>query len=196
MIGQRTRESQAIAALGRNKVIGDKLLHAKERGLMRVLGQTLAAPLTFWFCAPAHAENAQTPSVIAIAPFDYKDTSGEIRDQRKEHEERLQAFLEALKQDLAATGKYRIISLECKDAPCSDPSQVAEAQRNGADAVIFGSIQKMSTLIGWIKVVAVDTGTKNPVFERFLTFRGDNGEAWSRAEKFVAQELASATLKK
>jgi hypothetical protein len=173
-------------------VIGKKLLHAKERALMRVLGQTLIASFAFWLCSPAHAEDAQTPPTIAISRFEYKDTSGEIRDQRKEHEERLEAFLKALKQDLAATGKYHVVSLECKDAACSDASQVAEAQRNGADAVIFGSIQKMSTLIGWIKVVAVDTGTKNPVFERFLTFRGDNAEAWSRAEKFVAQELANA----
>ena len=40
--------------------------------------------------------------------FNYDDTSGEVRDQRAEHEVRL-AVMNALEDDLAATGKFRVI---------------------------------------------------------------------------------------
>jgi hypothetical protein len=176
-------------------VIRNRIFGAGRCRLQRVFKQTLAATFAIWLCSPAHAEDAQTPRVIAISRFDYNDTTGEIRDQRKEHEDRLKAFSDALQHDLAATGKCEVVSLDCKETSCSDSSQLLEARRNHAGVVIFGGIHKMSTLVQWIKVVAVDTETKKPVFERLLTFRGDNGEAWSRAEKFLAQELASHALK-
>jgi Protein of unknown function (DUF2380) len=165
---------------------------ARFKRRSRRLAETgITACLTLLPGNPAWAEDAQTPRAIAISRFEFIDTSGEIRDQRKEHEAKLQAFSSALREDLAATGKYRVISLDCRDAACSDPSQLSEARRNGADVVIFGGVHKMSSLVQWIKVAIVEASTKEPVFERLLTFRGDNDEAWRKAEKFLAQELAN-----
>jgi hypothetical protein len=179
---------------GGTEVIAKQLFVACGRGCHPIpdVKWTIAASFVFWLCNPACAEDAQTTRVIAVAPFEYIDTSGEARNQRKEHEERLRAFSAALQHDLAATGKYGIVSLDCKETSCSDSSQLLEARRSHAEVVIFGGIHKMSTLIQWIKVAAVDTEAEKPVFERLLTFRGDSNEAWSRAEKFLAQEIASA----
>jgi hypothetical protein len=162
---------------------------------------SLAAYATVLLWNPAWAADAQISGrVIAVARFEYLDTSGEVRDQRNEHESRLKAFLAALREDLAATGKYGVVSLSCEGTSCSasdDPSQLLEqGRRSGADVVIFGGIHKLSSLIQWMKVTALDVETKTVVFERLLSFRGDSDEAWRRSEKFLAQDLASAPLTK
>src|SRR5260370_17259016 len=43
-------------------------------------------------------------AAIAVIDFGYVDTSGEERDQRKEHETRLGNFMRALRDDLAKDG--------------------------------------------------------------------------------------------
>ena len=65
----------------------------------------------------ADAETAGT--AIAIVDFNYVDTSGEALDQRAEHEVRLSVFMSALKDDLAAGGKFRIVVPACRPDPCS-----------------------------------------------------------------------------
>jgi len=47
----------------------------------------------------------------------------------------------------------------------------------------------MSTLVQWAKVSAIDVGTRRILFEKLYTFRGDNDEAWRRAETFVSREI-------
>ncbi len=41
--------------------------------------------------------------------------------------------------------------------------------------------------VAW--TVAVDTTSQRVVFRKFFTFRGDNDEAWRRAERFVSEEV-------
>jgi hypothetical protein len=52
----------------------------------------------------------------------------------------------------------------------------------------------MSTLIQYIKAQVVDLEANALTFDRLLTFRGDNAEAWQRAEKFLARELMAQEL--
>jgi hypothetical protein len=65
------------------------------------------------------ADTETTGAVIAIVDFNYVDTSGEMRDQRTEHEMRLSVFMRALKNDLAARGKFRVIVPVCGLDSCS-----------------------------------------------------------------------------
>lgn len=141
----------------------------------------------------AGASNAteQAP-LIAIVDFDYKDTSGEPGDQSADHQARLLAFM--LRDDLARGGKYRLVSLACRPDPCSitqtRPSELMDQSRHaGARLLLFGGIHKMSTLVQWAKVQAVDLQTGKLVLDRLLTFRGDTDEAWRRAEAFIVEQV-------
>ena len=64
---------------------------------------------------PAGATSpAAEPIAIAVFDLDYVDSSGEVQDQQKEHAARLQRFAEGLRQDLAGSGKYRIVYPACQ----------------------------------------------------------------------------------
>jgi hypothetical protein len=145
--------------------------------------------------APARATGpAPEPIPIAVLDLDYDDRSGEVRDQRQQHELRLVHFAETLRRDLAASGRYRIVHPVCDPDPCAaagaDPAAlVADARKAGARLMMFGGVHKMSTLVEWAKLLAIDVQTENVVFDRLITFRGDDDEAWNRAAAFAASEF-------
>lgn len=140
----------------------------------------------------AGAQDAAIP--LAIAEFDYSDTSGEMGDQRAAHAERLTAFADLLRKQLAASGRYRIVELACADPPCSaartDPEELIDAARNaGAQMLLYGGVHKMSTLIQMGKAQAIDLEADKLVFDQTLSFRGDDDEAWRRAAQFLSEQL-------
>lgn len=142
----------------------------------------------------AWAEEPRTDqTAIAVADFDYIDTSGEVRDQKDIHAARVQSFSEAVRTDLTRNGAYRTIALNCREA-CSaleaSPSKLLEeARRQGARVLVFGGIHKQSTLIQWLKVEAVDLQTQKVVFDRLMSFRGDDDASWRRAEEFLVKAI-------
>jgi hypothetical protein len=142
--------------------------------------------------ARGEGDAAAIPNAV-VADFSYFDTSGETRDQTADHAALLKAFNEKIRTDLAEAKIYKLVSLSCQAAcPSADtslPGFVKEARRAGADIVIFGAIHKESTLVQWAKVTVVDVRTEQVIADRLVTFRGDNLEAWSRAESFIAREL-------
>lgn len=69
-----------------------------------------------------------------------------------------------------------------------------KARRFGARLLLFGGIHKMSTLIQWAKIQAVDLKTEKSVLDRLLTFRGDTDDAWKRAEVFVAGQMTALEI--
>jgi hypothetical protein len=138
--------------------------------------------------------SAPASTAIAILDFDFRDTSGEQRDQTAEHAARLSRFMGILRDDLAASGKFRVIDMSCDSKPCSLRDQTAEeifekARQSGARLLVFGGIQKMSTLVQLGSLHVVDVENNTTLVERILSFRGDSDEAWRRAAKFVAKEL-------
>ena len=131
---------------------------------------------------------------IAIGDFAYVDTSGEASDQVAVHAEQLQGFMKALRHDFERQGSYRLISLPC-GTTCMDvelPELARLAGASGANLVVIGGIHKMSTLVQWARVEAIDVDTNRVVFDRLFTFRGDNTQAWERAEAFVFREVQTA----
>ncbi len=141
---------------------------------------------------PAHA--APQPATLAVASFDYVDTSGEVVDQTTAHARRLKTFAEDLRHDLGNSGKLRILSLDCPTPGCSasntEPANlIAAAEKAGAAYLLIGGVHKLSTLIEWSKVEILDVRTGQVVFDRLLTFRGDDDESWRRAEQFLAREI-------
>lgn len=116
---------------------------------------------------------AAETTAIALDDFGYTDTSAEPTDQTAAHERRLSAFMAALRRDIGADRRYRLV-----------PSA-----QDGAAFKVIGGIQKTSTLVQWAKVAVIDVGAKKLVMDKLYTFRGDNDESWQRAEIFVSREI-------
>jgi hypothetical protein len=135
-------------------------------------------------------------TAIAVIDFDYVDTSGEARDQRQEHQARLDAFMHELRRNLGEAAKFRLITPTCGQGPCSVADAtlnelVVAARKAGADVVLVGGLQKTSTLVQWAKIRAIDVRSERVVLEKLFTFRGDTDEAWRRAETFIFNEIAT-----
>jgi len=137
-------------------------------------------------------------AAIAVIDFGYVDTSGEQRDQRKEHEMRLGNFMRALRDDLAKGGSFGLVTPACVPKPCSLAGStvtdlLAAAREAGADILLIGGVHKMSTLVQNAKVEAIDARTGRVMFDKLFTFRGDTDEAWRRAEIFIVNEIAGVS---
>jgi len=130
---------------------------------------------------------------VMVADFSYVDTSGEPVDQSAAHQRRLKAFMVALRSEFAADQRLRLIDPPCASA-CIADATATDALRHvateaGAQVVVVGGVQKTSTLLQWARTAAVDVASNRVIFEKMYTFRGDDDEAWRRAEIFVSREL-------
>jgi hypothetical protein len=134
---------------------------------------------------------------IAVIDFEYVNTSGEQRDEAREHETRRTTFMAALRADLGRQSKFRLVTPTCRPDPCTlsgaTPADLlAASRRAGADFLILGGIHKMSTLVQWAKVEAIDVRTERVPFDKLFTFRGDTDDSWQLAEKFISEEIIAA----
>jgi len=139
------------------------------------------------------AEPSGTVPAVMVADFSYLDTSGEPVDQSAAHQRRLQAFMAALRSELAADQRLRLVDPSCAPA-CVTDATATDALRHiateaGAQIVVVGGIQKTSTLVQWARTAMVEVASNRVVFEKMYTFRGDDDEAWQRAEIFISREL-------
>jgi hypothetical protein len=164
--------------------------------LMKLRSVGLALMAAAIFCAgPVRQSRAQGEApVLAVAEIQYVDTSGEVIDQSAEHFRRLREFEASLRTDLAASGKARTVAIDCPPNACSigdiDADQLlGKAQAAGAGYLLISSFHKMSTLVQWAKFDLVEVKTRNVVFNRLVTFRGDNDKAWRHAETFIVRQI-------
>ena len=142
---------------------------------------------------------AAEPVTVAVADFDYIDTSGEVMDQERVHAERLRALAQNVREGLSHSGRYRVVRLACDPIPCSagktDPAELlAKARAAGARLLVYGGIQKMRTLIQYGNAHAIDLAADRLVFNRNISFRGDTGEAWRHAARFLVADLVNENL--
>lgn len=137
---------------------------------------------------------AAAPIAVAVADFDYFDTSGEVMDQSAEHRARVASFANLLRDNLAAQGNYRVVPIECRDHPCTATSMsqevfIAAVRKAGARLVVYGGIRKMSTLIQWGEIQLLDLEAEKLLLQRTVTFRGDTDAAYRHAANFVGEQL-------
>jgi hypothetical protein len=142
---------------------------------------------------------AADPVKLAIADFDYHDTSGEAQDQTAAHAERLKNFTRLIDEQLSASGKYQVVALTCPKHPCSAGAMDAQsltdtARQSGARLLLYGGIHKMSTLVQFGKAQIADLESDQVVYDRTITFRGDDDNAWKRASEFLAEDLVAKDL--
>ncbi|SCW34687.1 DUF2380 domain-containing protein [Ancylobacter rudongensis] len=144
--------------------------------------------------APAGAARAAEPARVAVADIGFTDSSGEARDQRSQHEARRLALSSEVRTDIGREGALQSLALSC-DGACRLDAEGVEALRQRAQAedagfLLVGSVHKMSTLVLSMRVAVLDAATGKLVFERLLSFRGDNDEGWRHAGAYVAREVA------
>ena len=164
---------------------------------MRLLLLSLLSGWIWLASSPGWAEEGGEKgqsAAIAVIDFDYLDTSGEPRDQHKDHEARIRALMAAIRGDLAKNAHFRVVTANCGAEPCASEltrldDLVAAARAAGASVMLIGGVHKMSTLVQWAKIQAIDVKGERIMLEKLFTFRGDSDEAWRRAESFIAEEL-------
>ena len=149
---------------------------------------------------PSGGSPAAAPIAVAVADFDYFDTSAEVTDQSAEHRARVASFAKLLRDNLAAQGDYRVVPIECSDHPCTATSMsqdvfIAAARKAGARLVVYGGIRKMSTLVQWGEIQLLDLEAEKLLMRRTVTFRGDNDAAYRHAANFVGDKLKESMPK-
>ena len=146
----------------------------------------------------ASAATADHALAVSVDDFIYIDTSDEPTDQTAAHEKRLRAFMTALRDDVTADRRFELVPSSCaSNCPTEGPAlgdRLRAASQAGAQILIIGGIHKMSTLVQLARAAAIDTTSQRVLFRKFFTFRGDNDEAWQRAERFVSEELRDRLL--
>jgi hypothetical protein len=157
---------------------------------LRVLAPVLAASL-----AAGAAQAA--PVRLAVAEFDFTDTSGEPGDRAGEHAARMTALAGRLREGLAGPA-VEVVALECP-GPCTggDPGIKAlavAADTAGARYLLVGQARKISTLIGTIYLGVIDIDEGRVACDRTFSYRGDNDDAWARAADFAVGDIAAHCL--
>jgi len=145
--------------------------------------------------------DAAEPVTLAITDFDFRDTSGEVRDQSAEHARRLDALGITLRESLSAGRAMTVVPLACQAGRCTARTAgleavSIEAKEAGAKYLLIGEVQKLSTLVGGVKFAVLDLASNKPICDRFLSYRGDTDEAWRRAAEFAAHDIERHCLPK
>jgi hypothetical protein len=144
---------------------------------------------------------------LLVLPLELVDTSGEPGSGRRDHEERLAALTTYLSQQLAEHDVYAIVDPtpiaadigRARAAQAIDRCNGCErdlARLAHADRVLIGEIDKVSTLIGSLRLDIVDVATGRSVFGRDVGFRGDTDEAWQHAVRFLVRDLGETAVQR
>lgn len=146
----------------------------------------------------ASAAAADHALTVSVDDFIYLDTSNEPTDQTAAHEKRLQAFMTALRDDLTADRRFELVPSSCvSNCPTDGPAlrdRLRAASQAGTQILIIGTVHKVSTLVQAAGTAAIDATSQRVLFRKYFQFRGDNDEAWQRAERFVSEEVRDRLL--
>jgi hypothetical protein len=169
-----------------------------QKSILRacVIGLAAAGAVMAWDAATFAARPGGT---IAIADFDFIDTSAEARDQTAEHDRRLHEFWTTLQQKLSAQS-FHAVAVPCGKPVCSvsslgPDSLVAAAKAQDARYLVYGGVHKFSTLVQWMKIEMLDLQTGKAVASKLMTFRGDTDEAYRRAAEFATDDVLMGPLR-
>jgi hypothetical protein len=175
----------SLVADGKRPLISSLVADGK-----RPLLVALAAFMLLACAGDALAQGGRAP--VALGGFSYTDTSGEPRDQAADHEAWLAMFGRLLRADIEKAGKFAITDFQCPAPECTVTEGVAPevlvnaAGKAGARYLVFGGVQKTSTLVQWARLSVLDLESRRIVVDRLFSFRGDNEEAWRHAAIYVS----------
>jgi len=150
----------------------------------------------------ARAETGQkTGKSLLVLDFEIIDTSNEPVDQRAEHARRLAQARDAITSGLAARQTYNVVDrasiqsdldqiLKQSYLRTCNGCEVTLAKKAGADLVMTGVVNKVSTLILSMGVSITRASDGDLVYHQGFDFRGDNDQSYARAAKFFTERIA------
>lgn len=154
--------------------------------------------LGFNLISDTSAATARNALAVSIDDFNYIDTSNEPADQTAVHEKRLREFMTGLRDNVTAERRFELVPSTCApNCPTDGPAlrdRLRASSQAGTQILIIGTVQKLSTLVQIVRIAAIDTTAQRVVFRKYFQFRGDNDEAWQRAERFVSEEIRGRLL--
>ncbi|MCC5882107.1 MAG: DUF2380 domain-containing protein [Halomonas sp.] len=139
-------------------------------------------------------------STLALAQFDFQDTSGEDQDQGAEHAARLKSLNETLHGGLAENQAISLVVLTCEVERCTHQAPglavlTRQAKAAGARYLLIGEVHKVSTLIGRVRLAVLDLNDDNRfTCEQLLSYRGDTDEAWQRMAQYTLRYIEESCL--
>jgi Protein of unknown function (DUF2380) len=148
---------------------------------------------------PQQAATTEPPSLLVLN-LELVDSSGEVTDQREDHERRLAAARQILASELAARDVYAVVD-PAEIQPEIDATrahqylhacngcEVRLAREVGAERVLTGHVRKVSSLVMALWIDIRDPKSGRPVVRKVLDFRGDTDEAWQRATLYLVNQL-------
>lgn len=150
--------------------------------------------------ASALAQEDAAPRSLLVLNLELVDSSGEVTDQREDHERRLAAVRETLARELAAREVYAVVDPAPIQAEIDatqkrqylhacNGCEIRLARKVEADRVLTGHVRKVSSLVMALWVDIRDANSGRPVLREVLDFRGDNDRAWERAALYLARQL-------
>jgi hypothetical protein len=148
---------------------------------------------------PGIAQENAAPSLLVLN-LELVDSSGEVTDQREDHERRLAAVRQILASELAARDVYDVVdpaeiqpeidaTREHQYLHACNGCEVRLAREVGAERVLTGHVRKVSSLVMALWIDIRDAKSGRPVVRKVLDFRGDTDEAWQRATLYLVNEL-------
>jgi hypothetical protein len=160
----------------------------------------IAAAALLPFAAEAQT-GPKTGKRLLVLDFEIVDTSMEPVDQRADHARRLEAARDAIASGLAARGTYDVVDravvqndldriLKQTYIRTCNGCIVDLGKKAGAELVMTGLVNKVSTLILSMGVSITRVSSGELIFHQGFDFRGDNDTSYARAAKFFAERIA------
>jgi hypothetical protein len=161
-------------------------------GITNMRAVFVAAVLPLMLSATARAE---TPK-LAIFNFELLDTSleGEMRGPQADERNRLILISDQVRRQVAESGKFQLVDVAPVKAAADGSNlqacggcDVQFADKIGADLVITGVMNKVSTLILNLTIFVRDVHTGNLITAMNADFRGNTDESWTRATSYLVR---------
>jgi len=168
---------------------------------MRPLALAIALlTCTTGIAAAAFGASEQRPAQLVILDM---ELTGDLGGPEfvAEHEARLKLASTRLREELAASGLYRVVD----NAPAKDALDQLKSQhrylhdcsgcdleigrRLGADQILVAWVYRVSGLILTLTYEIHDVASGQITARKSFDFRGDNDTAWTRAIKFMVRDL-------
>lgn len=134
---------------------------------------------------------AEPPPRVLVFDLEITDTSGE--GEHPDHAGRLQRMTAVLSDGLAASGRLAVTRI--RDIPLASElpnavrfcngCEIDLGRKAGADIVVTGLIQKISTLVLSVQIIMRRTADGEPVAVGIADIRGDNERAWRHGVEWL-----------
>ncbi|MBM3562382.1 MAG: DUF2380 domain-containing protein [Alphaproteobacteria bacterium] len=149
----------------------------------------------------ASASSQEPRRRLLVLDFELIDTSNEPVDQSAEHAKRLARARDDIAAGLAARGVYDVVDrapiaadldaiLKRTYIRTCNGCEASLATKAGANLVLTGVVNKVSTLILSMAVSIARASTGEMIYHQGFDFRGDNDQSWARATKFFVDRVA------